>query len=193
VHLRRRRLYRRGVLDRGSQTGHRSPGKVTSPPTPQTPNAPGVALPRTQRPQQHPTPKKTTSTDRDANVRGASERRKETPREVPRSGDLVVVAASGHPTPKTPNALRADGTKPHRRPGVTLPSRQRSENPLSLPPATCHDPATCISLPANTSPSPRGDPAFRVEQEMKGRRPKRPPINQIRLPLQARAGNRPTN
>ena len=55
-HLQRRRLYRRDALDRGFQTGYRSPGKVTSSST----RPPGVTLPRTQRPTpnaQHPTPK----------------------------------------------------------------------------------------------------------------------------------------
>jgi len=54
-HLQRRRLYRRDALDRGFQTGYRSPGKVTSSST----RPPGVTLPRTQRPTpnaQHPTP-----------------------------------------------------------------------------------------------------------------------------------------
>jgi hypothetical protein len=44
-----------------------------------------------------------------------------------------------------------------------------------------------------TSLSPWGDPALRAEQEMKGRRLSARLFNQIRLPLQARAGNRPTN
>ena len=68
-------------------------------------------------------------------------------------------------------------------PGVTLPSLQEEQN---RPREASRSPFPPPSLP-------RGDPAFRVEQEMKGRRPKRPPFNQIRLPLQAQAGNRPTN
>ena len=112
------------------------------------------------------------------------------------SGDLVVAAGRGiqrltpntqrPPTPS--NALQANVTKQKAHPGATLPSLQSSKNP-SLP----LEPATRTSLSAKAPSSPRGDPAFRVEQEMKGRRPKRPPFNQIRLPLQARAGNRPTN
>ena len=104
------------------------------------------------------------------------------------SGYLVVAA------PRAPNALQANVTKQKAHPGVTLPSLQRSKNSsLPLEPATRTSATTRTSLRAKAPSSPRGDPAFRVEQEMKGRRPKRPPFNQIRLPLQARAGNRPTN
>ena len=51
-----------------------------------------------------------------------------------------------------------------------------------------------LDLPqCQSTPSPWGDPALRAEQEMKVRRRSARLFNQIRLPLQARAGNRPTN
>ena len=134
------------------------------------------------------------------------------------SGDLVVVALE-HPTPWRPNALatqRPGDPTPWRsnahttqRPGDPTPFKRMlpSKKPtLGRPcrPArgakiqACHPLAYNKSRPHGLTLSssytiqqqpPRGDPAFRVEQEMKGRRPKRPPFNQIRLPLQARAGN----
>ena len=72
-------------------------------------------------------------------------------------------------------------------PGVTLPSPFSSK----ISQAAVRGHASCSPCPPPSLP--RGDPAFRLEQEMKGRRPKRLPFNQIRLPLQAQAGNRPTN
>ena len=94
-----------------------------------------------------------------------------------------------HPTPTTEQMNQANG--PPRGDPAVPPEEQKSKPAALL--EVLLEPATGISLHAKPPSSPRGDPAFRVEQEMKGRRPKRPPFNQIRLPLQARAGNRPTN
>ena len=130
------------------------------------------------------------------------------------SGGLVV-AALEHPTPDTqrpPNTQRPATQHPSntQRPKANLHGslRQRegrfrttyrgaSQSIPSLRETSSSPPVEASNaLQADVTKQkypPWGDPAFRVEQEMKGGRPKRPPFNQIRLPLQARAGNRPTN
>jgi hypothetical protein len=151
------------------------------------PNAPGATLPHTQR----PTPNALATTQRPkTNLHGSLRQREGCFRTTYRgasqsipSGDLVVAAGRGIQRPPS-KCYQAKG--PPRGDPAVPPEQQKSKPAIqwSLPNS---------SLRAKPPSSPRGDPAFRVEQEMKGRRPKRPPFNQIRLPLQARAGNRPTN
>ena len=98
------------------------------------------------------------------------------------SGDLVVVALE-HPTPWRPNALaiqRPRDPTPWRPNALHQAKSPPWGDPAVRPEEQKFKPATRISLRAKHPLSPRGDPAFRVEQEMKGRRPKRPPFNQIR-------------
>ena len=153
---------------------------------------------------QHPTPWRPPNAPK-MNLRGSLRQREGCFRTTYRgasqsipSGDLVVAAGRGIQR-LTPNTQRPPTPSkrmlPSKRPTPGRPCRPSRVAKIqachsSLPPAQASVPKLA---PRKAPSSPRGDPAFRVEQEMKGRRPKRPPFNQIRLPLQARAGNRPTN